>query len=527
MLNPSRGLPFGVRTLAVLIVAAAMLLGITATASAAASSQNVLLVPSDQGEAGNGGELPTANFSDGYAPNFDNGDPADIADGSIPNPLVGYDTVVLVQFCSIGNSLDDSDFKSRLDSFVSGGGKLIIWDSECEQPDYSQFIYPFESNTPGANGSECDPEFPDDCFLTDIEENTLGSANPLSPLFVDTVAVATETDAVGDANVFTTQNPAWCVDMVARNVSEGSSFGILGPVQSYARFGSGLIIYNGLDMDEMDTSGPYDNSSPQLSLSKIFVQNLTQPFAPDGLPCGVVATGITLNPLSATNTLGQNHTVTATVRDAVNAPLVGVTVTFLINAGPNAGRTGTAVSDANGNATFTWTSTVVGTDQISATFDANENCQMPNFEPVLLATPCPRECFPQLEVDSTTLACADIRTSNVATKTWVAPVIVTADRTAPSARVSVAECRKTRRAIKATVSDTSGIASVKFFLDGKAIRTDKNAPFTATVNTKKLKKGAHRLTTITTDNAGNSVRTTRRFGKCATTTARVNPRFTG
>jgi hypothetical protein len=106
-------------------------------------------------------------------------------------------------------------------------------------------------------------------------------------------------------------------------------------------------------------------------------------------------------------------------------------------------------------------------------------------------------------------------------------VIVTADRTAPSARVSVAECRKTRRAIKATVSDTSGIASVKFFLDGKAIRTDKNAPFTATVNTKKLKKGAHRLTTITTDNAGNSVRTTRRFGKCATTTARVNPRFTG
>lgn len=517
-----RTVPFGVRVIVAVLASAAMFLGLAASSHAAIASQNVLLVPSATGEGNHGGTLPTSGFPGGYSPAFTDKSPADIADGSIANPLTGFDTVVLVQLCSIGTYLADADFKSRIESFVSGGGKLIIWDSECafsSAPDYSNFVFPFESNNPGANGSECDSATSLDCFLRDVEENKLGTTDPTSPFYVDTGLVATETDAVGDANVFTTQNPAWCVDMVARNVGEEQGTGAFGPVQSYARLGSGLIIYNGLDMDEIASSGPFDNSDGSSAFAKIYMQNLTQPFAPDGLPCGVVATGITLSPASATNTLGQNHTVTATVKDAVGDPIVGRTVNFEIFAGPNAGGTGTGVTDANGQATFTYTSTVTGTDEIRATFDATPpNCldELPTAEIVRV------DCSP------------DIRTSNVATKTWVAPpppppppTVAALDATGPTVRLSVAQCSKLSRSIKATVSDASGVTSVKFYLDGKLIKTDRSAPFTASVNTKKLKKGTHRLTTVATDKAGNTTRTTRRFAACKSATRKVAPKFTG
>ncbi|MGB3952168.1 MAG: Ig-like domain-containing protein [Solirubrobacterales bacterium] len=489
----------------------------TAPSNAATASQNVLMVPSPNGEGSHGGALPTSGFPDGYAPAFSNADPDDIADGTIANPLIGIDTVVLVQLCRIGDLLADSDFKTRVESFVSGGGKLVIWDSECSDtstPDYSNFIFPFQSNNPGAGGSACNPAAPLDCFLHDVEENMLGSSNPASPLYVDTALVASETDAVGDANVFTSQNPAWCVDMTAKNIAGEGGAGTFGPVQSYARLGAGLIIYNGLDMDGMSKAS-FDNSGGSAALAKIYLQNLTQPFAPDNLPCGVVATGITLSPASATNPIGQNHTVTATVKDAVGDPIVGRTVNFEIFAGPNAAKTGSGITDANGQAVFTYTSSAPGTDEIRATFDATPPDCVDELPP--LVAELHDNCLP------------DIRTSNVATKTWIvpAPIVATLDVGKPKARLSVASCRKLRRSIKATVSDASGIASVKFYLDGKLIRTDRHAPFSVTLNTKKLRKGSHRLTTKTTDKAGNTTRTTRRFAACKSATRKVTPKFTG
>jgi len=78
---------------------------------------------------------------------------------------------------------------------------------------------------------------------------------------------------------------------------------------------------------------------------------------------------ITLEPASATNPVGSTHTVTATVRGGDGSPAPGVEVTFSVTAGPNTGETGTATTDADGKASFTYTGDGgPGTDTIEASF---------------------------------------------------------------------------------------------------------------------------------------------------------------
>jgi len=74
-----------------------------------------------------------------------------------------------------------------------------------------------------------------------------------------------------------------------------------------------------------------------------------------------------LSPPSGTGTLGSNYTVTATATDANGQPLRNVTVNFRVVAGPNAGRTGSSVTDTNGQASFSYTGTSAGTDTLQAT----------------------------------------------------------------------------------------------------------------------------------------------------------------
>ena len=78
---------------------------------------------------------------------------------------------------------------------------------------------------------------------------------------------------------------------------------------------------------------------------------------------------ITLTPVTSTGPVNSSHTVTATAKNGDNSPAAGATVTFTVASGPNAGTTGSAVADASGQATFTYTgSGGAGTDQIQATF---------------------------------------------------------------------------------------------------------------------------------------------------------------
>ena len=95
----------------------------------------------------------------------------------------------------------------------------------------------------------------------------------------------------------------------------------------------------------------------------------------------IVGEGILLTPASATSVIGAPHTVTAKVVDSSGGPVANQTVSFNVTSGPNAGLAGTGTTDANGEATFTYTSTAVGTDSIQASF-TNANAQTFTSSPV-------------------------------------------------------------------------------------------------------------------------------------------------
>ena len=74
-----------------------------------------------------------------------------------------------------------------------------------------------------------------------------------------------------------------------------------------------------------------------------------------------------LSPATATNPIGTTHTVTAFAQSANNTPVPGVTIDFRVLTGPNAGKTGTGTTGADGKVTFTYTDTGgPGTDTIQA-----------------------------------------------------------------------------------------------------------------------------------------------------------------
>ena len=244
----------------------------------AGASQRVALVPHARGLSSHGGTFPTSRFPGGYAPTFTNVAIEAIRDSPGDPLTAGYDTVLLNGVCDIAGFLSNAAFKSRLEGFVSRGGKLIIWDSECKATNYANFAIPFVTNNPGAKGSH-------NGVLIDREANQLSSANPASPSYVNVAAVASDTDAVGDANVFTTYDRRWFTDLQATNVN-----GVNGPVQTYARLGAGLVIYSGLDKDDIGSSFDPASTSGDDHLARIWMLELLQPWNPDGLPASVTAT---------------------------------------------------------------------------------------------------------------------------------------------------------------------------------------------------------------------------------------------
>jgi hypothetical protein len=79
--------------------------------------------------------------------------------------------------------------------------------------------------------------------------------------------------------------------------------------------------------------------------------------------------GIVLSPDTDNNLVGTDHTVTAMLIDDNRNPIAGREVTFTVISGPNSGNTGTGITDAQGEAIYTYTDSAgPGTDQIQASF---------------------------------------------------------------------------------------------------------------------------------------------------------------
>ena len=120
--------------------------------------------------------------------------------------------------------------------------------------------------------------------------------------------------------------------------------------------------------------------------SAAFLDNLVVGFVPNpSVNCAPGATpvnfGLDLTPATATSPTGTPHTVTATLTDSAGAPIGNAPIAFTV-AGANPG-TGTDTTDEGGQATFTYTGTNVGTDQIAACYDADNT---PPCEVVASAT---------------------------------------------------------------------------------------------------------------------------------------------
>lgn len=100
--------------------------------------------------------------------------------------------------------------------------------------------------------------------------------------------------------------------------------------------------------------------------------------------CRPSATAIALDPVAATNEVGTNHTVTATVTD-LGQPLAGVVVRFSVAGSVTAA--GSCTTDALGQCSFTYTGPALpGADLIAAYADDDGDAEQDVTEPVAAAT---------------------------------------------------------------------------------------------------------------------------------------------
>ncbi len=85
----------------------------------------------------------------------------------------------------------------------------------------------------------------------------------------------------------------------------------------------------------------------------------------------MVGEGILLSPASGNASVGSQYTLSSLVQDDNGNLLAGKPVSFSVVSGPNAGQSGTSITDAAGRANFTCSGASTGTDIIEASFVTN------------------------------------------------------------------------------------------------------------------------------------------------------------
>jgi outer membrane protein OmpA-like peptidoglycan-associated protein len=159
----------------------------------------------------------------------------------MPQQLIGVQSVVIRNVCDASTELAKWQALALLD-YVSVGHKLIIQDSDtCSvMGDYSFLPFAFTTSNPGARGAK-------GSALVLVESDGLGS-DKLDPAhFVDVNAyVSDASQQLGDANTVTSQAPQWCGHLFGVNALNKNGF-----MQMYAPYGKGLIIFDGLDHDDL------------------------------------------------------------------------------------------------------------------------------------------------------------------------------------------------------------------------------------------------------------------------------------
>jgi hypothetical protein len=150
-----------------------------------------------------------------------------------------------------------------------------------------------------------------------LENSTLVSSHPKDPAFVDTEAWKTGPNDLGDSNVIVQFDARWCGAMWAKNRLQKNGMAL-----AYARYGRGLLIYDGLDSDQVNSR----------EYQKLTTRELLQPFDSDHLPCS--------QPLGSF--------IIATKPDQKSLPMAaGRTYTYPISVLGNFGYTGSVALEAS------------------------------------------------------------------------------------------------------------------------------------------------------------------------------------
>jgi hypothetical protein len=176
-----------------------------------------------------------------------------------------------------------------------------------------------------------------------------------------------------------------------------------------------------------------------------------------------VISDVQLDPATATVSLGSSITLTATVTTSspsAGTPVAGATATFSVIAGPDAGVTGTGVTDSAGHATFNLTGSSLGTDYVVAKYTDSRGVT---------------------------------QTSGTSTIEWISPATTTVVDS--SLNPSTYGQLVTFTATVSTAGGPMAVGSVEFLLDGStSLRTEVVDDGEASISVSTLTAGTHTIT---------------------------------
>ncbi|MDI3340746.1 MAG: pectinesterase family protein [Sphaerobacter sp.] len=212
-------------------------------------------------------------------------------------------------------------------------------------------------------------------------DTVAGMAN-LDPWLVLRVSAAPDTVAVGDEATITaalTANSAGEDRAEEGTLPDGipvaftldpSDAGTLEPASASTARGVATTVFTGRGAGTATIAAAVDNATASTTVD-------VQAPAPE-------VNAITLAASTTTPTAGQEVALTATVVDAQDAPVAGVTVRFVVDGVHEA--QGQATTNDEGEATFRYTGTVAGEDVVTATVDRDGNGQADEGEPQATVT---------------------------------------------------------------------------------------------------------------------------------------------
>lgn len=204
------------------------------------------------------------------------------------------------------------------------------------------------------------------------------SSGDLDTIF-EAIGAAITVPAATDITVIDTVNDHFTVS------GESASKGVVAKVGNVLTW---TIDELGTENVTLTYTATHDNTKPggteavNDSVTYIDTEGHTVTFPSPTVDVHGCAATIELTPETDTNIVGENHTVTATVRDDFGDPVEGVTVNFDVVGGPSVvdgdpsapnPANGSDVTDANGEATFTYTNSEASTDTITATVPTQAN----------------------------------------------------------------------------------------------------------------------------------------------------------